>query len=319
MSGLEDGCVLPGVCAPPGLLRVMVAVSAFMGCCSAAAFLVPALRRPEARNVRMAIHSWWPPALTGAFLVLAPPLASTLGFACLSAWTLGEFLRLSEGRARGVMAAAMASVPVFYAAQWWGADGTPLRALLMWTFGVLPLVHLYTGGALGTLSRLASLQMGVMLCVGALGQLARLTLMPQALHGPASSGGFAALVLLGVMANDAAQYVAGKLLGRRALAPLVSPRKTWEGLLGGVLVTSLVSAWAAPLLTPWSAAQGALLGVGFSVLGLLGDLLVSAIKRDAGVKDTGSVLPGQGGVLDRCDSLLLVAPLYVHLVVPWLR
>jgi phosphatidate cytidylyltransferase len=99
----------------------------------------------------------------------------------------------------------------------------------------------------------------------------------------------------------------------------LSPKKTWEGLAGGVVVTSLVTAAAAPQLAPFDRLTGALVGVGLSLLGLLGDLLVSAIKRDVGVKDSGSALPGQGGILDRCDSMLLSAPLSFYAVNAWLR
>ena len=148
-------------------------------------------------------------------------------------------------------------------------------------------------------------------------QAGRLFLLP-ARVGPAGPEGLALLLLLSIMINDASQYVFGKLLGRHKLAPSISPKKTWEGFAGGVAVTSLVTASAAPLVAPFSAATGALVGACLASLGLLGDLLVSAIKRDVGVKDTGAVLPGQGGVLDRMDSMILSAPLYFYAVKTWL-
>lgn len=135
---------------------------------------------------------------------------------------------------------------------------------------------------------------------------------PPALLGGAAVilGATAAVLLLSVMANDASQYLCGKLFGRTALAPVISPRKTWEGFAGGVAVTSAVTAAAAPAITGLGRAEAALVGALLASLGLLGDLLVSALKRDVGVKDTGAVLPGQGGVLDRMDSLLLAAPAF---------
>ena len=121
------------------------------------------------------------------------------------------------------------------------------------------------------------------------------------------------------MANDAAQYLSGKLFGRHKLSPVLSPKKTWEGLIGGALVTGMVAAAISSRLSPFHPALSALIGIGISVFGLMGDLLISAVKRDAGVKDTGSVLPGQGGILDRCDSLLLTAPLFAQALLWWSR
>lgn len=133
------------------------------------------------------------------------------------------------------------------------------------------------------------------------------------------------LVLLAVLTelNDSAQAWWGRSIGRHRVAPRLSPRKTWEGLAGGVLTTTVVSAVVAPLLTPygavvpldgaapgptwiWSAGIGLLLALG----GGAGDLLASAWKRRAGVKDSGRMLPGHGGILDRMDSLTVTAPLF---------
>lgn len=105
-----------------------------------------------------------------------------------------------------------------------------------------------------------------------------------------------------VPSGDIAQYLTGKLCGRRLLAPSLSPHKTWEGFLGGVAVSALLGA----ALAPWvHAAPGAglLIGAGLAVAGTAGGLLMSAAKRRHGAKDFGGLLPGQGGVLDRFDSL----------------
>lgn len=119
-------------------------------------------------------------------------------------------------------------------------------------------------------------------------------------------------IMLLTQLNDIAQYFAGKALGRHRIAPRLSPNKTWEGLLGGVLFTTLLSSSATPLLLPLTHLEalgfGLLLGLG----GFAGDLLFSWLKRSAGIKDFGTVLPGQGGVLDRLDSLTCTAPLCMH-------
>jgi phosphatidate cytidylyltransferase len=119
-------------------------------------------------------------------------------------------------------------------------------------------------------------------------------------------------LLIAVEINDVAAFLCGKAFGRRLLRRNISPKKTWEGALGALAV-SLVLPWALrftfPHLRPADLlAVGAIVGVG----GQLGDLAVSVLKRDLGVKDMGSAIPGHGGVLDRIDSLTYVAPLYFH-------
>ena len=126
------------------------------------------------------------------------------------------------------------------------------------------------------------------------------------------------MLLLGVQMNDVFAYVTGRLLGKRKLAPNTSPGKTWGGALGAlVLTTPLVAVLAhfvfegSPL-DRWHLLLG--LGALVSVLGQLGDLMLSSIKRDVGVKDTGQLIPGHGGLLDRFDSTLLVAPASFHYI-----
>ena len=120
-------------------------------------------------------------------------------------------------------------------------------------------------------------------------------------------------VLLVTWAGDAAAYYVGKTWGSRPLAPRLSPNKTVEGFFGGMIVAPLIAwlghVWFLPAVT---AVDCLILGVLFTVLGLLGDLSESALKRQAGVKDSGSLIPGHGGMLDRVDSLLLNAPVFYY-------
>jgi phosphatidate cytidylyltransferase len=115
-------------------------------------------------------------------------------------------------------------------------------------------------------------------------------------------------LLVVVWTTDTAAYVAGRSLGGPRLAPAVSPSKTWSGLCGGVLGAALVGALAAWLLGSGRPAQAAGLGAILAAVSQLGDLIESAFKRLAGVKDSGSLIPGHGGILDRVDGLLLAAP-----------
>jgi phosphatidate cytidylyltransferase len=122
--------------------------------------------------------------------------------------------------------------------------------------------------------------------------------------------------------NDIMQAIVGRKFGRHKIAPQVSPHKTYEGLLGGISATVVASVLLAPLLTTiavdrgmtggflWSAAAGILI----SLAGFAGDLQMSAIKRDAGVKDGSDLLPGMGGMIDRIDSLTFSAPVFYYFV-----
>ena len=126
-----------------------------------------------------------------------------------------------------------------------------------------------------------------------------------------------ALLMLTIIVSDTAQYYSGRTLGRRLLAPVISPKKTVEGAIGGFvfgsIFTAVAGAWwlaAAPV------ALRAVLGATIVALGIAGDLFESMLKRSAGVKDSSSLIPGHGGVLDRIDALLFAAPVY-YVVLKW--
>jgi phosphatidate cytidylyltransferase len=119
------------------------------------------------------------------------------------------------------------------------------------------------------------------------------------------------LLMLTVIVSDTAQYYSGRLFGRRLLAPAVSPKKTIEGAIGGFVfgagTLAVVGAWWLPTIP---AAGRAVVGATVVALGITGDLFESMLKRSAGVKDSSSLIPGHGGVLDRIDALLFAAPVY---------
>jgi phosphatidate cytidylyltransferase len=123
-----------------------------------------------------------------------------------------------------------------------------------------------------------------------------------------------------VVASDSAQYYVGRALGRRKLAPAVSPAKTLEGAMGGLVAAVIAGALAGPRLVtvvPFTAVTGAIVGLLVAAFGILGDLFESLLKRSAGVKDSSALIPGHGGLLDRIDSYLFAAPCY-YVVLRWL-
>ena len=122
--------------------------------------------------------------------------------------------------------------------------------------------------------------------------------------------GYAALVVI----YDTAAYATGATLGRRPIAPQVSPNKSWEGAIGASIACLAAGAFLLPLWEPWTLASGLVLAGATCVVAPLGDLSESMLKRDLAVKDMGSILPGHGGVLDRVDALLFVAPVLYYVL-----
>ena len=116
------------------------------------------------------------------------------------------------------------------------------------------------------------------------------------------------LVFMGIVGSDTGGYIVGSLLGKHPMAPVISPKKTWEGLAGSFLLSGIVSVVFVATVTTWPWWYGLLLAAVVVVFGTAGDLIESMIKRDVGIKDMGSFLPGHGGVMDRLDSLLVAVP-----------
>ncbi len=149
--------------------------------------------------------------------------------------------------------------------------------------------------------------------VSLLGSYAGLLLSPSSFpdrHGIA----FLLGAIIATVANDVGALVTGGWIGRTPLAPTISPNKTWEGLLGGAVLSILISTLVVGSIHPWSRSDAALLGVVVAVVAPIGDLCESLLKRDLRLKDMGSLLPGHGGVLDRVDALLFVLPATYYLV-----
>ena len=185
----------------------------------------------------------------------------------------------------------------------------------VYAFLLLPIVAVLGADTTRFLERAAKVQWGLMVCVYCVSHVPALL----ALDIPGFEGRNVLLivfVVLIVQASDVFQYVWGKLLGRRKLAPAVSPSKTVEGLVGGVASATLVGA-AMWWITPFSPLQAGAIALVINLAGFFGGLVLSAIKRDRGVKDWGYMVEGHGGMLDRVDSLSFAAPIFFHIVRYW--
>ncbi len=164
------------------------------------------------------------------------------------------------------------------------------------------------GEAKDYLRAAGQLQWGMLICLFCISHLAYLRVLPAE---PGGAGLVLYLVLLTEL-NDVAQYLWGKLAGHRKVTPRLSPNKTWEGLTGGIATTTALAVALAPLVTPFNPLQAMGAGAVIGVAGFFGDLNISALKRDFGLKDTGQMLPGHGGILDRLDSLMFTAPAFFY-------
>lgn len=158
------------------------------------------------------------------------------------------------------------------------------------------------------------ISIGIFVCIYSLGFLFYLRTLNYPDEGII---GLKVLILLLVLTelNDVLQYLSGKFFGKRKIVPKISPNKTVEGFLGGILCTTLLTNILGYLLLPdKSFIIYTILGILISCLGFCGDIFISSIKRKADVKDTGKLIPGHGGLLDRIDSLLFITPIYYWLI-----
>lgn len=280
-----------------------------------AAILTVARPAKDYRELRQRMSSWWVmiALLAGALLL---GWQATLGlFAVVSFIALREFLSLAPTRRedRLIILASYLAIPVSYAFVAADIYGIYLVIIPVYAFLILPWLMAVIGQTRGYLSSVALFHWGLMTCVYNIGYAAFLMRTP-ASEAPAGAAGLVFFLLVATEFNDVAQYVWGKLFGRNKIIPKVSPNKTWEGFLGGWATTAALIWFVGPVFTPLHGIGLATMAFVLPVAGFAGDVTMSAIKRDIGVKDTSHLIPGHGGILDRIDSLTFTAPLYFHLL-----
>jgi len=273
---------------------------------------------PEKRRARVgSLVAWWVFFAILAGVVLLGRGATIAIFAIASLQGMREFLRMTGPRHEGAGLRALAYLCVALHYLWILLGWTELARTFVpvFVFLLLPARLIVAGRAAGFVNAVSSVAWGLGLIAYCFSHVLMFFDLPNAVGGPA--GWILFLVIL-TEAHDIAQALWGRRFGRHPMTPVLSPNKTWEGLALGTLSTLLLAALLAPMLTPL--ARGGLLGrpviagLLIAAAGVFGDLAMSAVKRDCGVKDSGALIPGQGGLLDRIDSLTFTAPLFYWFV-----
>ncbi|HEV2102742.1 MAG TPA: phosphatidate cytidylyltransferase [Candidatus Acidoferrum sp.] len=273
------------------------------------------ISRSTIDNFNAQIAAWWKMCVVLVLSLVLGRIGSLVLFAILSFLAMREYLTLvptRRGDHRTLFWSFFVIMPLQYCVL--GFHWYVLLAILIPVLACvfIPTSIAVAGDTAHFLERAAKIQFGLMVCGYCLSHVAALL----QLKIPGFEGHPARLLLyLGIVdqMNDLLQYVWGKLIGRHKIAWRVSPEKTWEGSLGGLVSATALGTllwWA----TPFTPLQSAGMSFTICILGFAGGLVMSAIKRDIGIKDFGAVIERREGILDRIDSLCFAAPIFFHLV-----
>jgi phosphatidate cytidylyltransferase len=303
---------------PPDLLAVLAGIVGVLVVASAIGYaLQRASSGPNAvvENLNDRIQAWWVMAVLMGLALIGGKTGVILLFGFCSFAALREFITLTDTRRADHWALAATFfivLPDQYYLIWISWYGLYSIFIPVYAFLLLPIIAVLRGDTDHFLVRVAAVQWALMICVFCVSHVPALL----SLEIPGYEGRnvlLIAFLVIVVQMSDVLQYVWGKLLGRTKIAPKLSPSKTVEGFVGGALSATAVGAalsWMTPF-TPW---QAALLSFVIVLMGFFGGLVMSAIKRDRGVKDWGNLIAGHGGFIDRLDSVVFSAPIFFHIV-----
>lgn len=265
-------------------------------------------------NLNARIRAWWSMVAIFAVAFLLGKNATIVLFAFVSFFALREFITLTPTKAgdhRALSLAFFILIPV----QYWliGIHWYELFSIFIpvYAFLLLPSISALAEDTEHFLERSAKIQWGVMAAIYCISHVPALLL----LDIPGYSGQNALLLfylMLIVQISDVLQYVFGKLFGKNKIAPVVSPSKTVEGFIGGTASATAIGA-AMWWITPFTPMQSAGMAFIIVLMGFLGGLTLSAVKRSLGAKDWGTMIKGHGGMMDRMDSVVFAAPIFFHL------
>ena len=270
--------------------------------------------REMVENISSRIRAWWVMAFVFMLSIAIGALGSILLFALMSFLALREFVTLAPTRPadhRALFWCFFIVTPVEYALIWIGWYGLFSILIPVYISMLVAVRTVLAGDTERFLERTAITQWGMLVCVYFVSHVPALLMLRIPAYERQNAKLIFFLVLV-VQLSDVLQFVWGKAIGRRRIAPSISPNKTWEGFAGGTLSATAVGAaiwWA----TPFGPGQAAAMAFIVTIAGFAGGLIMSAIKRDRGVKDYGCLIDGHGGMLDRIDSLCFAAPVFFHL------
>lgn len=262
------------------------------------------------------VKSWWIMIIIFSIALLSSPVVSVVFFGLISFLAFKEYVSIVPLRKadRRVLFWGYMSIPIQYIFVAQNQYGLFIVFIPVWVFFLLPFRLVLARQTEGFLQSVSCISWGLMITVFAVSHTAMLMQFPATEGHVAGGAGLILFLAILNQGNDVAQYVWGKSLGRHKIIPEVSPNKTWEGFLGGVVTTTVMAALLHSFLTPFSLFFAFFIGAIIAVTGFIGDVTISAMKRDLHIKDAGSLIPGHGGILDRIDSLSLSAPLFFHIV-----
>ncbi|WP_353644476.1 phosphatidate cytidylyltransferase [Mesorhizobium sp. WSM2239] len=270
---------------------------------------------PTLINLNQRIKAWWVMVALIAIAFLFGKDGMIVLFALISFAALREFVTLTHSRRSDhwvLLGMFGIIIPMQYWLVWTEWYGLFTIFIPVYCFLIMPAITALHGDTERFLERIAAQQWAVMMAVYCVSHVPALMTLP--IPGYENRGLLLiAFLIVTVQGSDVLQYIFGKLFGKHRFSPTVSPSKTWEGLIGGLLSASALGALLSGL-TPFSPLEAA--GVAFlaCLMGFLGGLVASAIKRDQGVKDWGHLIEGHGGMMDRADSLVFAAPVFFHIV-----
>lgn len=301
----------------PTLLTLIGGVLAFLVVASIVGWILSRTAKSDGaratvKNLNARIRAWWVMVFVFGIAIATGGIGSIVLFFVMSVLAMREFMTLAptaQADHSVLLFAFFIFAPLQYLlvwAQWYG-----LFAILVpvYAFVAIPTRMALSGDTRRFLDRTAAVQWGLMACVYCISYVPALLMLE--IPGYPRAVLLFYLVLVAQI-NDVMQYIWGKLLGKHPIAPHVSPNKTWEGFVGGTLTAIGIGTalwWA----TPFSPVEAAGMSTAITLMGFAGGLVMSAVKRDRGIKDFGAVIEGHGGVLDRIDSLLFAAPVFFHL------